>query len=70
MSDQSNTAEVIEQPVSAGTAPAPRFADELKQMQAEPLLPIEIKLVGWSLALGTVLLGILVLLSHWLFPNP
>lgn len=44
--------------MSAGTAPAPRFADELKQMQAEPLLPIEIKLVGWSLALGTVLLGI------------
>lgn len=26
---------------------------------AEPLLPIEKKLIGWSLALGVVLLGIL-----------
>lgn len=33
----------------------------------EPLLPIEKKLIGWSLGLGLVLLVILVILSR-LFP--
>jgi hypothetical protein len=33
----------------------------------EPLLPIEKKLIGWSLGLGLVLLAILVILSR-LFP--
>lgn len=48
----------------------PTIANELRSMKAEPLLPIEIKLVSWSLASGVVLLGILVVLSRWLFPNP
>ncbi|MCL5271522.1 MAG: hypothetical protein M1457_13440 [bacterium] len=48
----------------------PKIADELKKMGSEAILPIEVKLVGWSLVLGVVLLGILVLLSRWLFPNP
>lgn len=61
MSDKSKVAEAPQ---------APKFADELKKMQSEPILPIEKKLVGWSLALGVVLLGVLVLLSRWLFPNP
>lgn len=52
------------------TIAQPRLADEIKQMKAEPLLPIEIKLVGWSLTLGVVLLGVFYLLSRWLFPNP
>ena len=33
----------------------------------EPLLPIEKKLIGWSLGLGLVLLVLLVILSR-LFP--
>lgn len=33
----------------------------------EPLLPIEKKLIGWSLGLGLVLLAILVILSR-LYP--
>ena len=35
----------------------------------EPLLPIEKKLIAWSLILGIVLLGILVVVSYTLFPG-
>ena len=45
-------------------------ADNLKAEQdnpVEPLLPIEKKLIGYSLGLGIVLLVILVAINH-LFP--
>lgn len=45
-----------------GEAPvggAPRVGDEMKKMAAEPLLPIEKKLIGYSLTLGIVLLVVL-----------
>jgi hypothetical protein len=32
---------------------------------AEPLLPIEKKLIGWSLGLGIVLLVVLIALNHF-----
>jgi hypothetical protein len=41
---------------------------ELSQMPAEPFLPIESKLVGWSLGLGAVLLVVLILATRALFP--
>ena len=43
-----------------------KFAEELKKMEYEPLLTIEKKLIGWSLILGTGLLLILILVSHFL----
>jgi hypothetical protein len=45
-----------------------KLADELKTMQFEPLLPVEKKLIGWSIALGVVLLGVLVWVSYTFFP--
>lgn len=42
----------------------PRIADEMQRMAHEPLLPIEKKLVGWSLGLGIVLLIILVAVAR------
>jgi hypothetical protein len=39
-------------------------------MEYEPLLPVEKKLVGWSIALGIILLGILVWISYTFFPSP
>ncbi len=45
-----------------------RVADELKAMRAEPLLPVEKKLIGWSLIVGAVLLGLLVWISYAFFP--
>jgi hypothetical protein len=41
--------------------------EELRGNVKEPLLPIEKKLIGWSLGLGVVLLLILTLVNH-LFP--
>ncbi len=46
----------------------PRVADELKAMQYEPLLPVEKKLIGYSLIIGVVLLGVLVWTSYTFFP--
>jgi hypothetical protein len=37
----------------------PKIAEEIQKMEYEPLLPIEKKLVGWSLGLGIVLLVVL-----------
>lgn len=47
----------------------PKLAEEIKRMEAEPLLPIEKKLIVGSLVLGVVLLGILVWVSHVFFPG-
>ncbi len=45
-----------------------QLVDELKQMEWEPLLPVEKKLVGWSVGLGVALLGVLVWVSYTFFP--
>ncbi len=39
--------------------------DELKA-PAEPLLPIEKKLIGWSLGIGVTLLVLLAIVNHFL----
>jgi hypothetical protein len=44
----------------------PDIRRELENAAAEPLLPIEKKLIGWSLATGLVLLVVLVLVNHYL----
>jgi hypothetical protein len=41
-----------------------QFQDEIRSTQAEPLLPIEKKLIGWSLGLGIVLLVVLAAINH------
>ena len=42
----------------------PKVGDEIRKMPVEPLLPIEKKLIGWSLGLGVVLLVVLILLTR------
>jgi hypothetical protein len=42
----------------------PKIAEEMQKMVYEPLLPIEKKLVGWSLGLGIVLLIILLVVAR------
>ena len=39
--------------------------DEIWAQQVEPLLPIEKKLIGYSLGLGIVLLVILIAINHF-----
>jgi len=47
----------------------PKIAEELKGMEYEPLLPVEKKLIGYSLILGVILLGLLVWVSYTFFPG-
>ena len=42
----------------------PRIGDELRRMNAEPLLPVEKKLIAWSLVTGVVLLAVLALTGN------
>jgi len=42
----------------------PNLSEELRRMEAEPILPIERKLVAWSIGLGLALLAILVAVSR------
>ncbi|MCL5991631.1 MAG: hypothetical protein M1419_05965 [Bacteroidetes bacterium] len=46
----------------------PKLADEMQKMEYEPLLPIEKKLIIYSISLGVLLLAVLVILSRTLFP--
>jgi hypothetical protein len=46
--------------MNAEVTSAPKVGDEMRKMAAEPLLPIEKKLIAWSLGLGIVLLVVLV----------
>ena len=41
----------------------PKIAEELSRMQEEPLLPVEKKLIGYSLLLGVILLAVLAWIS-------
>lgn len=46
---------------------APNVGKELRQMKSEPLLPVEKKLIVWSLGLGAVLLVVLIAATETLF---
>ena len=41
---------------------------ELSKMEFEPLLPVEKKLIAWSIGLGIVGLGFLIWVSYTFFP--
>jgi hypothetical protein len=48
-----------------GTKVREELRNELRKAPVEPLLPIEKKLIGWSLGIGVVLLVGLALLNHF-----
>jgi hypothetical protein len=41
--------------------------NELENAPVEPLLPVEKKLIGWSLGIGLMLLGVLIAVNYF-FP--
>ena len=45
----------------------PKLAEELQMMPYEPLLPIEKKLILWSILLGVFLLGVLIWVDQAFF---
>ncbi len=49
-------------------AEQPKLAEEIKKMEVEELLPVEKKLIGWSIGLGIVLLVVLLWVSYTFFP--
>lgn len=44
----------------------PELREELRSASAEPLLPIEKKLIGWSLTIGLFLLVVLAAANYLL----
>ncbi|MCL1979800.1 MAG: hypothetical protein FWG62_01840 [Proteobacteria bacterium] len=44
-------------------------ADEIKKMEYEPLLPVELSLIRWSIGIGVGSLVFLYWLSHLFFPT-
>jgi len=47
----------------------PKLSEELKKMEYEPLLPVELTLIKWSLGIGIVSLIILYGVSAMFFPG-
>jgi len=46
-----------------------KLLEELQKMQYEPLLPVEKKLITYSIILGIVLLVVFVWISYTFFPG-
>jgi len=46
-----------------------KLIDELHKMAYEELLPVEKKLIGWSIAIGVIALGFLMWLRYTFFPT-
>ena len=42
----------------------PKIAEEMQKMAYEPLLPVEKRLIGWSLGLGIALLIVLLVVAR------
>lgn len=45
-----------------------KIAEEMQKMEYEPLLPIEKKLVSWSVSIGVISLIVLYWVSATFFP--
>jgi hypothetical protein len=46
----------------------PNLSEEIQRMPREPLLPVEKRLIVWSLVLGLLLLLVLLAISRKFFP--
>ncbi len=46
-----------------------KIAEEMQKMEYEPLLPIELKFIKWSLSIGVVSLVLLYWISVTFFPT-
>jgi hypothetical protein len=50
-------------------ADKPKLSEELKKMEYEPLLPVEMQLIRWSIGIGIASLVILYWVSVTFFPS-
>jgi hypothetical protein len=49
-------------------ADEPQIKSELERMPYEPLLPVEMSLIRWSIGLGVVLMVVLIWMTYAFFP--
>jgi len=49
-------------------ADEPKIKSELERMPYEPLLPVEISLIRWSIGFGVILMFVLVWMTYAFFP--
>jgi hypothetical protein len=49
-------------------ADEPKIKSELERMPYEPLLPVEMSLIRWSIGLGVVLMIVLIWTTYAYFP--
>lgn len=49
-------------------ADQPKLSEELKKMEYEPLLPVEMQLIKWSIGIGIGSLIVLYFVSAIFFP--
>jgi hypothetical protein len=47
----------------------PKLSEELKKMEYEPLLPVELQLIRWSIGIGVASLVVLYWVSITFFPG-
>jgi len=47
----------------------PKMSEEIQKMEYEPLAPVELALIRWSIGIGVGSLFFLYFLSRWLFPG-
>jgi hypothetical protein len=50
-------------------ADQPKISEEMKKMEYEPLLPVELSLIRWSIGIGVVSLVVLYFVSATFFPG-
>jgi hypothetical protein len=50
-------------------ADQPKISEEMKKMEYEPLLPVELTLIKWSIGIGVVSLVVLYWVSATFFPS-
>ncbi|NMC49609.1 MAG: hypothetical protein GYA47_09330 [Desulfovibrio sp.] len=46
-----------------------KIAEEMQKMEYDPLMPVELKLIRWSLGIGAVSLVLLYWISAAFFPG-
>ena len=59
----------VEEVPVVGAPMEARLIDELQKMEYEPLLPVEKKLISWSISIGILALGFLYWISVTFFPG-
>ena len=65
--NENSTSRQLDDTHDKTAVPAPSFADELAKAPYEPLLPVEKRLIGYSLGIGLVLLVLMIWASRTLF---